>query len=59
MAANASERAARKTSMTGRLVGKPAVISGRAAGLGRVTSLLFAKEGARVAIIDLQFKLIV
>ena len=45
--------------MTGRLVGKPSVISGRAAGLGRVTSLLFAKEGAHVAIIDLQFKLIV
>ena len=42
--------------MTGRLDGKTAVISGGAAGMGRVASLLFAKEGARVAIIDIQEK---
>lgn len=40
----------------GRLAGKTAVITGGAAGMGRTTSLAFAREGARVAILDIQKK---
>ena len=39
--------------MAGMLDGKAALVSGGARGIGRSTALLFAKEGARVAVADL------
>lgn len=38
----------------GRLAGKTAIITGGAAGMGRATSLAFAREGADVVIFDIQ-----
>jgi NAD(P)-dependent dehydrogenase (short-subunit alcohol dehydrogenase family) len=38
--------------MTGMLEGKTALISGAARGIGRAAAVLFAKEGARVAVAD-------
>ena len=44
----------RSKAQAGRLAGKTAVITGGAAGMGRATSLAFAKEGAAVTILDIQ-----
>jgi NAD(P)-dependent dehydrogenase (short-subunit alcohol dehydrogenase family) len=38
----------------GRLAGKTALITGGAGGMGRAASLMFARAGARVAILDIQ-----
>ncbi len=45
---------AQATGRPGRLAGKTAVITGGAAGMGRATSIAFAREGARLAILDIQ-----
>jgi NAD(P)-dependent dehydrogenase (short-subunit alcohol dehydrogenase family) len=42
--------------MTGRLQGKIALITGAAQGLGAATARMFAREGARVALTDVNAK---
>jgi NAD(P)-dependent dehydrogenase (short-subunit alcohol dehydrogenase family) len=38
---------------TGRLLGKNALVTGAAAGIGRATAMLFAREGARLVVADI------
>jgi NAD(P)-dependent dehydrogenase (short-subunit alcohol dehydrogenase family) len=38
---------------TGRLLGKSALVTGAAAGIGRATAELFAREGARLIVADI------
>jgi NAD(P)-dependent dehydrogenase (short-subunit alcohol dehydrogenase family) len=38
--------------MAGRLVGRAALVTGAARGIGRATAAVFAREGARLGLID-------
>lgn len=42
------------TQSTGRLAGKTAVLTGGTAGIGLETSLMVTRQGARMAIIEIQ-----
>jgi 3-oxoacyl-[acyl-carrier protein] reductase len=45
---------ARLTSLSRSIAGQRAIVTGAASGMGRATAHLFADEGARVAVVDLQ-----
>src|SRR5882757_10968834 len=51
MAASAAKTSNRECFM-GRLEGKSVIITGAGSGIGRAASLLFAKEGAKLIIVD-------
>jgi NAD(P)-dependent dehydrogenase (short-subunit alcohol dehydrogenase family) len=51
MAASA-EKTSNREKLMGRLEGKSVIITGAGSGIGRAASLLFAKEGARLIIVD-------
>jgi NAD(P)-dependent dehydrogenase (short-subunit alcohol dehydrogenase family) len=53
MAAKPAKRQARASTKARRFVGKTVVVSGGAGGMGRAASLMFAAEGAKVAILDI------
>ncbi|MDG2051566.1 MAG: SDR family NAD(P)-dependent oxidoreductase, partial [Myxococcota bacterium] len=43
----------RLTELSRSIAGQVAIVTGAASGMGRATALLFADEGARVALVDL------
>src|SRR5512145_3099047 len=43
----------RLTRLSRQIAGQAALVTGAASGMGRATALLFADEGARVAVVDL------
>jgi NAD(P)-dependent dehydrogenase (short-subunit alcohol dehydrogenase family) len=51
---NIASKVVGRTTATGRLEGRTAIITGGANGMGRAAARMFAQAGARVAIFDIQ-----